>query len=159
IYRYITTAVNQPYLLQFAHAGNPEAGPMTNEMTVGWRGGIVKTIDFDTTGHSDTDMGWTYTNFVLTGFGGLDELRFTSLTPGQYGPTLDDVSIYLLGKAEASVAGLAPIQITGNTNWQQATIPFTAFGPSTSFDIQGIDDGLIIDSVVLTEAGGPVYVQ
>ena len=127
-------------------------------MNVGWRGGTAQSVAFDTAGHSDASPGWVYTNLVLTGSGGLDELRFTSTNISSYGPLLDDVSLTLLGSAEASIAGRSPILVTGNTNWQQAIIPFNALGPNTTFDIQGIDDGLIIDQVVLTEAGGPLYI-
>jgi hypothetical protein len=164
IYRNIQTQPGQPYLLRFAHAGNPDTnGFNPKTMDTFWQGGRIASNWFDTTGHDFNNMGWVYTNLTVFGSGGLDELRFASTTsaPGkdQYGPTLDDVSLTLLGTAEANVGGRNPIQVTGSTNWQVATIPFTALGPNTSFDIQGIDDGLIIDTVVLTEAGGPYFVQ
>jgi choice-of-anchor C domain-containing protein len=85
--------VGQTYTLSFALAGNPEGGPGIKTMRVRWEGSTVATLMFDTTGHSGEDMGWIYYSFEVTATSSTPLLAFSSLTPGVYGPALDDVSL------------------------------------------------------------------
>jgi hypothetical protein len=65
IYRDITTVPNQPYLLRFAYAGDPTGGDVVKQLLAAWNNDPLGQFDFDTTGFSTGDPGWTYTNATV----------------------------------------------------------------------------------------------
>lgn len=88
-----SAVTGQTYTLSFAFAGNPEGGPATKEMLVKWEGALIADLTFDTTGHSNQDMGWTYYSFEVTATTTQPVLKFISRNRGFQGPALDDVSL------------------------------------------------------------------
>lgn len=88
----ISNSAATKYSLSFAIAANPDlAGVKT--MEVWWGGAKLDTLRFDSTGHSRTDMGWSYHTYVVNG-SGLDRLSFVSTSADNcYGAALDNVSL------------------------------------------------------------------
>jgi subtilisin-like proprotein convertase family protein len=88
----------------------------------------------------------------------------TTVLPTQSGATyLASLWVHLditatNGTGYMSVAGGGSVNFTGDTNWVQTTLLFTANGSGTVLTIQGVDDGLLVDTVTLNEIGGPYYV-
>ena len=98
------TTVGATYFVSFWLAGNPDAGPAVKTMTVGTdaSGSPVTTYTFDTTGHSDSSMGWTLEGYSFTASAGSTTLTFTSLTDTNAGPALDNVSVTQVATTGAS---------------------------------------------------------
>jgi choice-of-anchor C domain-containing protein len=86
------TVPGQLYEVRFAIAGNPDG-------TVKLQRGIVDLygssfpFQFDATGKTLTDMGWTYQSFLFTAVNPTTTLRFSSITANGIGPALDDLSV------------------------------------------------------------------
>jgi choice-of-anchor C domain-containing protein len=93
MYQDVATSPGAVYELRFALAGNYYVDPAIKTLRVWWEGSIVGTYTFDVTGKTQRNMGWTYVTAQFVGSGGLSRLTFESLTPGYYGPALDDVSL------------------------------------------------------------------
>jgi choice-of-anchor C domain-containing protein len=87
------TVPGRSYQLCFAMAGNPDGPPAMKTMEVWWGDQRIDSLTFDTTGATRRHMGWTYWQYAVTATGSATRLRFTSLSPGCYGPTLDDVRL------------------------------------------------------------------
>lgn len=87
------------YQVKFYLAGNPYDGPSTKTLKVSVTGIATQNqiYTFDTTGHDKDNMGWTEETFKFwalnTNPGGYVILSFASLTPGGWGPALDNVSV------------------------------------------------------------------
>jgi hypothetical protein len=98
----VLTEPGEEYSLCFAYAANPDNCPRPNDqIQVSFRGlpagGLdASIVTANCEGRSHADMGWVYRAVTVTGSGGLDELRFESLTTGQHGVALDDVSLVSL---------------------------------------------------------------
>ena len=106
--RSIKTCVRQPgqsYHLRFAMAGNPEGPPRVKKMQVSWNSAPLATLSFDTTGHSNGDMGWVYLDFQVEATSMTTRLSFQSMTKGVFGPMLDDVSASLACTITGTPAG------------------------------------------------------
>jgi choice-of-anchor C domain-containing protein len=94
IYQDIATKPGQRYRVRFAFSGNPEGGwPKMKSFRVDWDGQAVTTLSFDTTGQTNSNMGWRHHEFVVTASGATSRLRFESLTPTFCGPVLDDITV------------------------------------------------------------------
>jgi len=96
IYQDLATVPGQTYELRFAMAGSgvvEQQPPLIKLMEVGWGTTLVDTPSFDITGHTVTDMGWTYHTYDLTAVSSITRLQFTSLIDTQWGPMIDDVSV------------------------------------------------------------------
>lgn len=92
----IRTVPGATYKVAWAMAGNPGGAPANKTMTVTANGGSAATYSFDTRGKSFTNMGWLekwYTFAVTTS---TTVLKFTSTTPGAFGPVIDGVKIVRL---------------------------------------------------------------
>src|SRR5262249_61605813 len=83
----------QTYELRFWIAGNPEGGPAIKRMAILWNGEQVAIRHADSTGHTDTDMGWQRHRLTLTATATTTRLEFQSLTPGAFGPVIDKVAV------------------------------------------------------------------
>jgi choice-of-anchor C domain-containing protein len=94
IYQDLATTTGQEYSLQFAMAGDPYWVGI-KEMKVYWGGSLIDDLIFDTTGHTDQNMGWQYHAYSLTALGPTTRLQFLDInhTDGYYGAALDDVSV------------------------------------------------------------------
>ncbi len=96
IYQYLPTVPGQDYLLTFDMAGQPDVGPPVKGLEVYWDGEWVGSFDFDTTGHSFLDMGWTTQAVWLPpATGEYTSLVFYGSVPdsGDGGPAIDNVSV------------------------------------------------------------------
>jgi choice-of-anchor C domain-containing protein len=96
----IVTDSNKQYKLSFALAGNTYDAPAIKTVEVFWDGASQGTFDFDTTGHSTTDMGWKIVELPnLKASTSSTELKFKDVTPvGNYpsvcvGVALDNIIV------------------------------------------------------------------
>src|SRR5215470_1726853 len=92
LYQDLPTVPGQVYRLRYAVAGNPAYQGPTPLQTF-WAGNLVATTVFDTTGHSNENLGWIYiTNNVLA-TAGTTRLWFANPNYGtSIVPDLDAVS-------------------------------------------------------------------
>ena len=65
-------------------------------------------LRFDIGGHSFTNMGWEYHEYVVQAAGPTSRLRFQSTVGSFCGPTLDDISVTPLDQFASSPLPLAP---------------------------------------------------
>jgi len=93
IQQFVPTTVAQRYVLTFAMAGNPNGDPPVKVMTFRVGDNDPQLLSFDTTGHSNSDMGWTYHTYPFIATADSTELVFSSTILASYGPTLDDVHV------------------------------------------------------------------
>ena len=89
----IPTTPGHVYTLCFALAGNPDGSPSVKSMTVQWGTAVVDSLRFDVSGSDRVRMGWSYYQYSVTATADSTDLLFRSMTPGCYGPVLDDVSV------------------------------------------------------------------
>ncbi len=89
----IPTTPGQHYRIRFALAGNPEGGPDIKSLKLSWTGKELEQLRFDVTGHSKTNMGWEYHEYVVYASSDTSRLRFQSTSAGFCGPALDDISV------------------------------------------------------------------
>lgn len=102
----VETEVGVEYVVSFAMAAELYGGPESRTMDVVWNGGIVGSFEFLYSGQTPTTLEWEYHSLTVVG-NGQDVLAFTSTVSGNYGPGLDDVSIYR-SPAVCGIADLAP---------------------------------------------------
>jgi subtilisin-like proprotein convertase family protein len=155
--RDVATVPAQPYLLEFAYAGNPQGSPAVKSLVASWNLGATLLLDFDTTGHAPDSLGWTYTNVTVVGTGN-DQVGFAStVTNTAFGPLVDDVTLTPLGAAEVYAHGLWLGSAVGTSEWQTNSFSFTAVARATPIEIVGTADGLMVDSIQVTTVDRAVY--
>ena len=93
IYQDVNVVANQEYQLSFMLSGNPDAGPNPHQMEVWWGSALLDTVSFDTTGLSDSNMGWKPKTYEVFSTQSITRLRFVSLDEGVAGCALDAVSV------------------------------------------------------------------
>ena len=98
LYQDIATEPGKSYRLTFWLAGNPEfagssGGPAVKTMKLGWAGSDVATLQFDTTGKTNSNLGWTQYSFDLDAAGATSRLSFQSTTSGIAGAMIDDLNL------------------------------------------------------------------
>lgn len=91
----IITVVGQQYRVTFDMAGNPAVGigNAVKRLTVQATGGSAQTNQFDVTGKTVNNMGWTTMLYDFVATSTTTTLTFTSLEGSSAGPALDNVSI------------------------------------------------------------------
>lgn len=82
------TSPGYPVRVQFSMAGNPNAGPTVKRLRVE-AAGQWQDYDFDITGRSTSNMGWTTKYFTYVPTSNVTVLTFRSLTDGAAGPAID----------------------------------------------------------------------
>jgi choice-of-anchor C domain-containing protein len=88
-----TTTPGQAYGLTFELAGNPlGSGPAVKVLNV-VGSFFIPNVSFDTTGHSATNMGWENVGYEFIAVGTTTALEFQSMTGGDGGAALDDISV------------------------------------------------------------------
>ena len=91
----LLTEAGATYQIDFALTGNWRGPPDTKSMQVWWDGNMVGQFDItEPVGWSTSNMNWQYyriSNMIASGSS--TTLEFVSLTPGEGGPILDDVSV------------------------------------------------------------------
>ena len=110
------TTVGGTYRVTFDLAGNPNASPIIKEMRVS-AGGSSADFSFDTTGKSNSNMGWLSKSWDFTANSTTTTLEFISLTNSFAGPALDNVSVIALSPPSipepSSVLGLLSLGVLG----------------------------------------------
>jgi choice-of-anchor C domain-containing protein len=87
----------QTYTVSFALAGNPDGGTGVKTVAVGVDN-VLQDFSFDVTGaDSRSNMGYVDEALTFTATTPLEILSFASLTPGDFGPVIDDVAVNLGG--------------------------------------------------------------
>ena len=86
------TTTGQSYLVTFDLAGNPDDLPLIKNMTVE-AAGQSEDFNFDITGKTLSNMGWTPQSWQFTANNTQTTLEFTSLTNSGFGPALDNVAV------------------------------------------------------------------
>ena len=88
------TTTGQKYALSFHLAGNPTCTPVVKTMTLKV-GAVTRDFSFDTTGHSNSAMGWRLETVRFTATGDRTTLRLASTTDpnSQCGPQIDSVKV------------------------------------------------------------------
>lgn len=87
----------QTYTVSFALAGNPDGGTGVKTVAVGVDN-VLDSFSFDVTGaDTHSNMGYIDKALISTATTPLEILSFASLTPGDYGPVIDDVAVNLGG--------------------------------------------------------------
>ena len=90
----IFTEVGKTYIVFFDLAGNPEAENGIKTMRLSVNGNPVsQDYSFDTSGRTVTNMGWETRSFIFTAGNVNTIIVFDSLSPGSYGPAIDNVRI------------------------------------------------------------------
>lgn len=112
IYQTFDTVNGQTYEVKFMLAGNDDGLPVVKTL-IGYANNIADAVDFsfNTTGNSNSSMGWTEYGFSFTASGSSSTLFFESNTstpnfsgiyPGNpFGPALDDVRVSAVPEASA----------------------------------------------------------
>ena len=91
----LLTEAGATYDIDFALTGNWRGPPDTKSMEVWWDGAKVAQFDItEPTGWSTSNMNWQYYRISnMTASSSSTTLKFVSLTAGEGGPVLDDVSV------------------------------------------------------------------
>ena len=114
----LATTPGDTYRITFQVAGNWSCAPAVKEMVVNWDGAALRTVRFDAGATSAVAMGWTQVSLEATATTASTVLQFQSLTAGQCGVTLDEVSV--TDQAGPTVTG-------GSLSWlSQASTTVTA---------------------------------
>ena len=86
------TAPGMEYRVTFCMAGNPNGPPAVKTLDVSVTGGSTRSYQFDSTGFTLSNMGWTQKTYDFAATGPSTTITFTSTTLNSaYGPVLDDV--------------------------------------------------------------------
>lgn len=110
------TTVGKTYRVTFDLAGNTFTSPTIKDMRVS-AGGSSADFSFDTTGKSNSNMGWLSKSWDFTANSTTTTLEFISLTNSFAGPALDNVSVIALSPPSipepSSVLGLLSLGVLG----------------------------------------------
>ena len=90
------TIVGHNYKVTFDLAGNPDGGTPLKTLNVSATGGATTPYSFDTTGQSDSNMGWLPQTYSFTANSASTTLTFASTTTSNsdpFGPALDNVNV------------------------------------------------------------------
>ncbi len=86
------TTPGTEYRVTFCMAGNPNGAPAVKTLDVSVTGGSTRSYQFDTTGLTLSNMGWTQNTYAFEATGPSATITFTSTTLNSaYGPVLDNV--------------------------------------------------------------------
>jgi hypothetical protein len=91
----VSTVSGTAYVLGWHTAGNPDCGSSVKTMNVYWNGVQVDSVEFNTSGHTDSSMGWTYQHINVTATGQTSSIEFADATSpaSSCGAVLDAVSL------------------------------------------------------------------
>jgi choice-of-anchor C domain-containing protein len=91
----ISTTPGANYTLSWFMAGNTNCGQPVKTMDVAWNGTLIDAPTFDTSGDSNTSMGWIQQQINVTATGTSSVVEFADATPdmSQCGAALDNVSL------------------------------------------------------------------
>jgi choice-of-anchor C domain-containing protein len=91
----LATTIGNTYVVTFFLSGNPEGAPAAKTLTVGASGADAKgyTFDIGAAGNSRSDMKWSAQEYSFVATNSSSMLTFTSTTPGDIGPALDNIKV------------------------------------------------------------------
>jgi choice-of-anchor C domain-containing protein len=91
----VATAAGGLYLLTWKMAGNLECGQAVKTMEVYWNGTLADTLEFNTSGHTTSSMGWVSRHITVAANSSVSSVEFADATPdkSRCGATLDEVSL------------------------------------------------------------------
>jgi choice-of-anchor C domain-containing protein len=91
----IRTTPGARYILRWAVAGNGDCGQKVKSMVVYWNGAIAAALNFSTSGHGPSKMGWSYHQVRVKAVTSRSKIEFADATADQSlcGATLDNVSL------------------------------------------------------------------
>jgi choice-of-anchor C domain-containing protein len=96
----VATTAGTTYTLGWHLAGNPQGPPAIKIMNVYWNGTLVRSVRFDTTGHTERSMGWVWQHVTVTATGTTSSITFADGRTSGYspfGPALDLVTLRPVG--------------------------------------------------------------
>ena len=105
------TTIGETYRVTFDLAGNPFGGSAIKEMRVS-AGGSSADFSFNTTGKSNSNMGWLSKSWDFTANSTTTTLEFIGLGSGTNGPALDNVSVIAVPEP-SSMLGLLGLGVLG----------------------------------------------
>jgi choice-of-anchor C domain-containing protein len=105
------TVVGQTYQVSFDMAGNPTDGDKVKYLQVGLSN--LPLYEFDTTGKTHSNMGWTTKTFVFQAVSTSSTLFFAGLQDSPYGVALDNVSVSAVPEPETYALLLAGMGLVG----------------------------------------------
>lgn len=92
----VATVIGQTYTVRFDLAGNPDTGGqgiLVKSLDVSVNGSNSVNYMFDTTGKTNSNMGWVGQSYVFVADSAVSNLKFTSLSGDFRGPAIDNISI------------------------------------------------------------------
>jgi choice-of-anchor C domain-containing protein len=110
------TTIGTTYRVTFDLAGNPNASPIIKDMRVS-AGGSSADFSFNTTGKSNSNMGWLSKSWDFTANSTTTTLEFIGLGNSDAGAALDNVSVIALSSPSipepSSMLGLLGLGVLG----------------------------------------------
>lgn len=108
------TVIGRTYRVQFSLAGNPdEPSTPLKTVLVEASGNASQTYNFDITGRSLGDMGWSTHNYTFVATSTATTLGFSSQNNTAQGPALDNVTVTDITPAPAAVPTLSQWALIG----------------------------------------------
>jgi choice-of-anchor C domain-containing protein len=123
----VPTTPGHTYLVQYSVAGNPNGPPAVKTGVVSFAG-VAHPFQFDTTGHTNEDLGWRVDQFQTTVCTDHPTLTLTSTTEGDRGPNIDRVTVTDTGQAAIPCTTCPP----PTTGPPPTTSPCTTCPPPTT---------------------------
>ena len=105
------TTIGTTYRVTFDLAGNPNASPIIKDMRVS-AGGSSADFSFNTTGKSNSNMGWLSKSWDFTANSTTTTLEFIGLGNSDAGAALDNVSVIAVPEP-SSMLGLLGLGVLG----------------------------------------------
>jgi choice-of-anchor C domain-containing protein len=100
----IATTIGTTYRLTFDMSGNPDGNPTIKSLFVTF-GSVSQTFNFDTTGITRANMGWTAMSWDVVATSSSSLLSFQDSGGTAYGSALDNVSLVAVPEPATVVAG------------------------------------------------------
>jgi choice-of-anchor C domain-containing protein len=100
----IATTIGTTYRLTFDMSGNPDGNPTIKSLLVTF-GSVSQTFNFDTTGITRANMGWTAMSWDVVATSSSSLLSFQDSGGTAYGSALDNVSLVAVPEPATVVAG------------------------------------------------------
>jgi len=141
LYQDLATTPGRTYLLRYAVAGSASSGIAT--LQTRWGGTLVATITFDTTGHSNENLGWVYVTNIVLASSSTTRLWFANGNfPTSPFPNVDDVGAFPVDAPPTSCDN-APNDLTGWWKAEGDTIDSASNNYGNLLNGAGFTNGLV----------------
>lgn len=98
----VPTVVGETYNLLFQMAGHPDGGSAIKQMVIAITGQSDTNQQFNTTGLSRTNMGWSPRSLSFVATASNTTITFSSLTNNPFGPAVDNIRLFGGGVSAAA---------------------------------------------------------